>query len=161
MQLQQGGLAGRELLQACTSRRAALLAPTLQQPHHHRVLPPMPASAFADSPTTNKAPITSFYYRDPSPWPSAADVNINIADQAPAYVDLIVAGGGPSGIAVAARVAAAGFSVCVVDPEPYGAWPNNYGVWVDEFQAMGLEDCLEVIWPKAKVWLNSGPDGEK
>jgi hypothetical protein len=35
------------------------------------------------------------------------------------------------------------------------------GVWVDEFQAMGLEECLEVVWPKAKVWLDSGELGEK
>jgi lycopene beta-cyclase len=62
---------------------------------------------------------------------------------------------------VAERVAAAGFKVCVVDPEPHGPWPNNYGAWLDEFQAMGLEDCMEVIWPKAKVWLNNGPAGEK
>ena len=53
-------------------------------------------------------------------------------------------------------VCQAGFSVCVVDPEPLAPWINNYGVWVDEFQAMGLEDCLHVVWPKAKgkvsVW---------
>jgi hypothetical protein len=59
---------------------------------------------------------------------------------------------------------AQGYKVAIVDPEPLGIWPNNYGVWVDEFQAMGLEDCLEVIWPKAKVWLdnNQGENlGEK
>ncbi len=28
-------------------------------------------------------------------------------------------------------------------------------------QAMGLEDCLHVVWPKAKVWLNSEREGEK
>ena len=77
------------------------------------------------------------------------------------YVDLVVAGAGPSGLAVAARVAAAGYSVCVIDPKPLGIWPNNYGVWVDEFEAMGLGDCLEVIWPKAKVWLDNNNRGEK
>ena len=56
---------------------------------------------------------------------------------------------------------AAGFKVCIVDPEPLNIWPNNYGVWVDEFKAMGLDDCLEHIWPRAKVFLNSQPDGEK
>lgn len=64
-------------------------------------------------------------------------------------------------MAVAERVAAAGFTVCVVDPDPFAHWPNNYGVWVDEFQAMGLDDCLHVIWPKAKVWLDSEKLGEK
>ena len=40
-------------------------------------------------------------------------------------------------------------------------WINNYGVWVDEFQAMGLEDCLHVVWPKAKVWLDDKELGEE
>ena len=51
--------------------------------------------------------------------------------------------------------------VCVIEPAPLAEWPNNYGVWVDEFQAMGLQDCLEVTWPKARVFLDSGPDGIK
>ncbi len=50
----------------------------------------------------------------------------------------------------------AGFRVCVVDPAPLASWPNNYGVWADEFEAMGLEDCLEVVWPQAQVHLDSG-----
>jgi lycopene beta-cyclase len=82
-------------------------------------------------------------------------------EQQHSYVDLVVAGAGPSGIAVASRVARAGFSVCVVDPNPLAPWINNYGVWVDEFQAMGLEDCLHVIWPKAKVWMGNTREEEK
>lgn len=78
-----------------------------------------------------------------------------------AKLDLVVAGGGPSGIAVAERVSAAGYKVCVVDPAPLAHWPNNYGVWVDEFEAMGLQDCLEIIWPKAKVHLDSGTEHER
>ena len=76
-------------------------------------------------------------------------------------LDLIVAGGGPSGIAVAERVSAAGYKVCVVDPAPLAHWPNNYGVWVDEFAAMGLDDCLEIVWPQAKVHLDSGKENER
>ena len=78
-----------------------------------------------------------------------------------AKLDLVVAGGGPSGIAVAERVSAAGYNVCVVDPAPLAHWPNNYGVWVDEFAAMGLEDCLEIVWPQAKVHLDSGKENER
>ena len=55
----------------------------------------------------------------------------------------------------------AGFKVCVVDPEPLAAWPNNYGVWVDEFKALGLDDCLEHIRPQAKVFLDNTPEGAK
>jgi len=76
-------------------------------------------------------------------------------------VDLLVVGSGPSGLAVAERVAAAGLSVCVVDLDPYAPMIPNYGVWVDEMRAMGLEECLEVVWPRAKVWLDSTPGGER
>lgn len=41
-------------------------------------------------------------------------------------------------------MAQAGFSVCVAGAKPHAPWVNNYGVWVDEFEYMGLEDCLEV-----------------
>ena len=51
--------------------------------------------------------------------------------------------------------------MCVVDPAPLSSWPNNYGVWVDEFEAMGLADCLERVWPKAQVFLDSTPSGVK
>mmetsp|Transcript_12609 Transcript_12609/g.27244 ORF Transcript_12609/g.27244 Transcript_12609/m.27244 type:complete len:555 (+) Transcript_12609:195-1859(+) len=103
-----------------------------------------------------------FYYRDPVPWPTAEEIPLQPHDLSThPYVDLIVAGAGPSGVAVAERVAQAGFSVCVVDPNPLSVWPNNYGVWVDEFEAMGLQDCLEVIWSSAKVWLDNDTHGAK
>lgn len=54
-----------------------------------------------------------------------------------------------------------GYKVCIVDPDPRAPWPNNYGVWVDEFEAMGLTDYLEVVWPKANVFLDSSDKGEK
>lgn len=100
------------------------------------------------------------YYREQAPWPTDIPLQQHDLLKAP-YVDLVVAGAGPAGAAIAARVAEAGYRVCVIDPAPLGVWPNNYGVWVDEFEAMGLEDCLEVIWPKAKVWLDNNKQGER
>ncbi|BDA46459.1 Lycopene beta cyclase, chloroplastic [Coccomyxa sp. Obi] len=76
-------------------------------------------------------------------------------------VELVIAGAGPSGLAVAERVSQAGYKVCVIDPSPLAAWPNNYGVWVDEFRAMGLDDCLDHIWDRAEVFLDSSPTGRK
>jgi Lycopene cyclase protein len=35
------------------------------------------------------------------------------------------------------------------------------GSRVADTQAMGLEDYLEVVWPRANVHLGSGPDDEK
>ncbi|XP_042487609.1 lycopene beta cyclase, chloroplastic-like [Macadamia integrifolia] len=69
-------------------------------------------------------------------------------------VDLAVVGGGPAGLAVAQQVSAAGLSVCSIDPSPKLIWPNNYGVWVDEFEAMDLLDCLGTTWSGAVVFLD-------
>ena len=123
------------------------------------------ARALGASSSSSRASATppyaeGFYLREMAPWPTDVPIEAHDLGAAP-RVDLIVAGAGPSGLAVASRVAEAGFSVAVIDPDPLGVWPNNYGAWVDEFEAMGLQDCLEVVWPKAKVWLDSGRRGEK
>jgi lycopene beta-cyclase len=120
------------------------------------------AAAAAAAPAASEEAVTTpgYYFREMSPWPT----DVPIVEHDPAkdsYVDLVIAGAGPSGLAVGERVAKAGYRVCIIDPQPLGIWPNNYGVWVDEFEAMGLGDCLEVIWPKAKVFLDSDNLGEK
>jgi len=69
-------------------------------------------------------------------------------------VDLVIVGAGPAGLAVANRVSAEGLSVCCIDPAPQSVWPNNYGVWVDEFEAMDLLDCLDYTWGSAVVYLD-------
>jgi flavin-dependent dehydrogenase len=117
------------------------------------------------TPPTNDAP-PQYYFRPQASWPTdvALPTPSPASSPAPASLpdaDLVVAGAGPAGLAVADRVARAGFRVCVIDPDPLGIWPNNYGVWVDEFQAMGLADCLEVVWPKARVMLDSTAAGDK
>ena len=68
-------------------------------------------------------------------------------------VPVAIVGGGPAGIATAARISAQGISVVVVDPSPLRQWPNNYGVWVDEFDALNLTDCLDSTWSQAVIWL--------
>lgn len=73
-------------------------------------------------------------------------------------VDVVVAGAGPAGVATAARISSQGLSVVLVDPAPLQHWPNNYGVWCDEFEAMGLEDCFERVWSKANVWIRDGDE---
>jgi hypothetical protein len=154
-----------------TSSRAGLhqaAAPSSASGCMHRRPAPRPlrrATHRLDSVKTRTAtlkisPKVEYYYRDPAPWPTDIPLPKHDEEKDP-YVDLIIAGAGPSGVAVAERVAKAGFKVCVIDPNPLGTWPNNYGVWVDEFAAMGLEDCLEVVWPKAKVWLDNNKEGER
>ncbi|KAI5056149.1 hypothetical protein GOP47_0029670 [Adiantum capillus-veneris] len=71
-----------------------------------------------------------------------------------ALVDLIVVGAGPAGLSVAKHASASGLSVCCIDPAPQSIFPNNYGVWVDEFEAMDLSDCLDHTWQSAVVYID-------
>ena len=41
--------------------------------------------------------------------------------------------------------------MALIDPKPLAGWRNNYGVWCDEFEALGFEDCYRASWPRAQV----------
>lgn len=69
-------------------------------------------------------------------------------------------GAGPAGLAVAGRVAASGLKVALVDPDPLINFIPTYGVWIDEFKAMGFDDCFEWTWEKAVVYLDSDEKGK-
>lgn len=56
-------------------------------------------------------------------------------------VDVAVVGCGPAGLSLAAELANLGLSVGLVGRD--APFVNNYGVWLDEFQALGLEDTLD------------------
>lgn len=103
------------------------------------------------------APRAAFTYKPPPFEPEEVPV---VEVELPKYdavsnaeVDVVIAGAGPAGIATAARISSQGLTVVVVDPNPLQHWPNNYGVWSDEFEAMGLQDCFEREWSRANVWL--------
>lgn len=66
----------------------------------------------------------------------------------------MVVGAGPIGLRVAEQLGSFGIKVCCVDPSPLSPWSNNYGVWVDEFEDLGLEDCLHKTWPMASLYLS-------
>eukprot|EP00899_Mesostigma_viride_P022213 jgi/Mesvir1/3176/Mv16334-RA.1 len=102
---------------------------------YHEVFPPVPAFKMGNI----DVPLCKY---DPSGKP----------------LDLIVVGCGPAGLSVAERVGAAGLSVLCIDPAPRSVWPNNYGVWVDEFEEMGFDDCFEKTWPQANVFLDEGDE---
>ncbi|KAG1331052.1 capsanthin/capsorubin synthase, chromoplastic-like [Cocos nucifera] len=68
--------------------------------------------------------------------------------------DAVILGCGPAGLRLAEQVSARSVHVCCIDPSPLSAWPNNYGVWVDEFEAMGLEGCLDKVWPMTTVFID-------
>ena len=69
--------------------------------------------------------------------------------------DCAVIGAGPAGSVMAWLLAERGdLSVALVDPNLEKPWPNNYGVWEAEFDALdammpelGLKDCVDHTWP--------------
>jgi len=70
------------------------------------------------------------------------------------HFDVIIVGAGPAGIRLVEQVSLYGMKVCCVDPNPLSIWPNNYGVWSDEFEGFGLEDCLDKTWPMASIYID-------
>ncbi|KAG0583854.1 hypothetical protein M758_3G166500 [Ceratodon purpureus] len=66
-------------------------------------------------------------------------------------LDLVVIGCGPAGMCLAAEAAKQGLNVGLVGPDlPF---VNNYGVWTDEFAALGLEDCIEQTWGDSAMYI--------
>lgn len=134
-------------------RPAAQLSTTTEAPPSTPVLPQGPGGRGPAS--DRSAPLSVAKVQFP-------DIELPLYDPSEQRVfDVVVVGSGPSGLAVADRIAQAGFQVLIVDPNPRAPWVNNFGVWIDEFELMGLADCLDVTWDKALVHLNSSEEGAR
>jgi hypothetical protein len=85
---------------------------------------------------------------------STSGVRLQTADTTKTY-DAAVVGTGPAGLAIAMNLAKNGMSVAVLGPIA-GAWPNNYGVWLDEWAALGLPDyCLEHTYKSTRITISA------
>nr|GMD61590.1 neoxanthin synthase, chloroplastic [Ipomoea batatas] len=124
-----------------------------------------PKSPFLSPPTQRKScsqavkstgKFGSFLDLEPTSKPESLGLDLSWHDPGSArpQFDVIVVGAGPAGLRLAEQVSRYGIKVCCVDPSPLSMWPNNYGVWVDEFESLGLEDCLDKTWPMASVYIN-------
>ena len=71
-----------------------------------------------------------------------------------AVTDALVVGAGPAGLALAAALGARGLSVTLLSRDT--PFVNTYGVWVDEFEAVGLADALDATWPSAHCYFGEG-----
>ena len=111
------------------------------------------AVSLAASSAAFTLPSTASLLRRPRPATrlSAAAARLSTGSVPTGVVDVCVLGGGPGGLSVAAECAALGLGVVVVDPSIDAKWPNNYGVWMDEVEHIGLADCVDAVWPKAQV----------
>ena len=68
--------------------------------------------------------------------------------------DLVIVGCGPAGLSAADEASRRGMRVALIDPSPLTPWLNNYGVWCDEFKALGFDDCYRAVWNKARVIID-------
>ena len=83
----------------------------------------------------------------------------------PAAVDVAVIGGGPAAYAIAALLARDEHSVALIDPAPDGTWPNNYGSWRNEWEALAerlqmpeLLECVASGWQVTDVFFGGSFD---
>lgn len=69
-------------------------------------------------------------------------------------VDVLVAGAGPTGTALAAELSARGLRVLLVDPTDGAAWRATYGAWADELDgaASGSPAALALALPSTRRW---------
>jgi hypothetical protein len=57
-------------------------------------------------------------------------------------------------MALALAMAREGLSVAIVGPVS-ASWPNNYGVWLDEWDELGLpDDCLETVYESTRITIS-------
>jgi lycopene cyclase-like protein len=74
--------------------------------------------------------------------------------------DGLVLGGGPAALCIAAALADTGLRVALLAPhDPRAPWPNTYGIWGEEVDALGLAHLLEHRWSHTVSYFGQGdPD---
>jgi lycopene beta-cyclase len=71
--------------------------------------------------------------------------------------DVIVIGSGPAGMMIAAVLAERGIKVCGLTASPLRQiWPNTYGIWRDELEALGLTELLGHCWENCVAYYGQG-----
>lgn len=70
---------------------------------------------------------------------------------APLPTDVLVVGGGPAGVALAAGFAACGLRVRLVALHPPRPFPPTYGAWLDELPAWA-RTCVANVWTDVRAY---------
>lgn len=75
-------------------------------------------------------------------------------------LDGLVLGGGPAALCIAAAMAEQGLQIALLAPhDPRDPWPNTYGIWGEEVDALGLAHLLEHRWSQTVSYFGPGaPD---
>ena len=74
-----------------------------------------------------------------------------------AAFNVLVLGGGPAALCMASALAAQGLRVALLAPhDPRAPWPNTYGIWGEEVDALGLSHLLEHRWSNTVSYFGPG-----
>lgn len=73
---------------------------------------------------------------------------------------MLVVGGGPAALAITAALGQEGVAVGALSAtDPREPWPNTYGIWGEEVDALGLAHLLEHRWSDTLSYFGAGsPD---
>lgn len=70
--------------------------------------------------------------------------------------DVLVIGSGPAGLQMANALEQRGLKVEGLSPQsPEQPWPNTYGIWTDELEALGMENFLWKRWTNTTAYMGS------
>lgn len=69
---------------------------------------------------------------------------------------VLVAGGGPAGLAIAAATARVGFSTRLISPDLDEPWPNSYGAFEHSAAPLGLGSAVRARFTTPLVYAKSG-----
>ena len=77
-------------------------------------------------------------------------------------LDVLVLGGGPAALCIAAELVQRGVAVAGIAPDPIESpWPNTYGIWVRELENLGLDHLLQHRWSDTVSYFGSGGSSDQ
>ena len=71
--------------------------------------------------------------------------------------DVLVIGSGPAGLSLAIALGQRGLTVEGLSAtDPAKPWPNTYGIWADELEALGMSNFLDYRWQHTSAYMGQG-----